>query len=59
MQLNYFDVAFFLVFIFAVVGFSMFKSRREEGSEDYFLAGRGLKWYLIGFSIVAANLSTE
>ncbi len=59
MQLNYFDVTFFLVFIFAVVGFSMFKSRREEGSEDYFLAGRGLKWYLIGFSIVAANLSTE
>ncbi|NLF57188.1 MAG: sodium/solute symporter, partial [Candidatus Hydrogenedens sp.] len=27
--------------------------------EDYFLAGRGLTWPLIGLSIVAANLSTE
>lgn len=59
MQLSYFDIAVFLLFIVAVVGFSMFKSRREEGSEDYFLAGRRLKWYLIGLSIVAANISTE
>jgi len=59
MNLNWFDVNIFLAFIFAVVAFSMYKSRREENSEDYFLAGRGLKWYLIGFSIVAANISTE
>ncbi|MBC8180438.1 solute:sodium symporter family transporter [candidate division KSB1 bacterium] len=59
MNLDWFDVSIFLAFIFAVVGFSMYKSRREENSEDYFLAGRGLKWYLIGFSIVAANISTE
>ena len=59
MDLNWFDIFIFLVFILTVVGFSMYKSRREENSEDYFLAGRGLKWYLIGFSIVAANISTE
>ncbi len=59
MNLNLFDVSIFLAFIITVVGFSMYKSRREENSEDYFLAGRGLKWYLIGFSIVAANISTE
>ncbi|MGD8786479.1 MAG: sodium/solute symporter, partial [Phycisphaerales bacterium] len=28
-------------------------------SEDYFLAGRGLKWWLIGFSLIAANISSE
>ena len=59
MDLNWFDVTFFLAFILGVVAFSMYKSRKEENSEDYFLAGRGLKWYLIGFSIVAANISTE
>ncbi len=59
MNLNWADVTIFLAFIFLVVGFSMYKSRREESSEDYFLASRGLKWYLIGFSIVAANISTE
>jgi SSS family solute:Na+ symporter len=59
MELNLFDVGFFLAFIGAVVSFSMYKSRKEKTSEDYFLAGRGLTWWLIGFSIVAANISTE
>jgi Sodium:solute symporter family len=35
------------------------KSRNEKTSEDYFLAGRGLKWRLIGFSLIAANISSE
>ena len=59
MDLNVFDIGVFLAFIGAVVAFSMFKSRREKTSEDYFLAGRGLTWPLIGLSIVAANISTE
>ncbi|UCD48890.1 MAG: solute:sodium symporter family transporter [Phycisphaerales bacterium] len=59
MDLNVFDIGVFLVFIGGVVVFSMFKSRREKTSEDYFLAGRGLTWPLIGLSIIAANISTE
>ncbi len=58
-KLNIFDIGVFVAFIGVVVAFSMFKSRREKTSEDYFLASRGLKWWLIGFSIVAANISTE
>ena len=41
MELNPFDIGVFLAFIGVVVGFSMFKSRREKTSEDYFLASRG------------------
>jgi SSS family solute:Na+ symporter len=59
MSLNVFDTGVFLAFIAFVVIFSMFKSRKEKTSEDYFLASRGLKWWLIGISIVAANISTE
>ncbi|MBP8910528.1 MAG: sodium/solute symporter [Phycisphaerae bacterium] len=59
MELNTFDIGVFVAFIGAVVAISMFKSRRERTSEDYFLAGRGLTWPLIGLSIVAANISTE
>ena len=59
MELSLLDIAVFLGFIGFVVAFSMWKSRKEETSEDYFLAGRGLVWPLIGLSIVAANLSTE
>lgn len=59
MDLTLFDLVVSVGFIVAVVAFSMFKSRRERTSEDYFLAGRGLSWPLIGLSIVAANISTE
>ncbi|HNS21990.1 MAG TPA: sodium/solute symporter [Sedimentisphaerales bacterium] len=59
MELNAFDVGVFVAFLAVVVGVSMFKSRRERTSEDYFLAGRGLTWPLIGLSIIAANISTE
>src|SRR5512134_1586907 len=53
------DLAVFLLFVAAVVTVGLVKSRGEEGSEDYFLAGRGLSWWLIGFSLIAANISTE
>ncbi len=59
MVLHNFDLLIFVLFIGLVVVFSMFKIRRETNREGYFLAGRDLKWWVIGFSIVAANISTE
>ncbi len=59
MELNLLDVVVFVGFIVAVVGTGLYKSRNEKTSEDYFLAGRGLSWWLIGFSLIAANISTE
>jgi len=59
MGLNLLDILVFFACVAGVVSFSMYKSRREKTTEDYFLAGRGLTWPLIGISIVAANLSTE
>jgi len=58
-MLNWIDISVFLAFFAVVVGVSMYKSRLAESSEDFFLAGRGLNWALIGLSIVAANISTE
>lgn len=59
MELNWPDILVFVLFYAAVIALSLFKSRRETDSEQYFLAGRGLRWWLIGISIVAANISTE
>ncbi len=53
------DIAVFVVFVAVVVGLGLSKSRDEKDSESYFLAGRGLRWWLIGFSLIAANISTE
>lgn len=59
MSLSPLDIVCFLAFFGVVISCSLLKSRREKDSEDYFLAGRGLTWPLIGLSIVAANISTE
>ena len=57
------DALVFFGFIACVLFVGFFKSRKKAGdgeaAEDYFLAGRGLKWWLIGFSLIAANISAE
>ncbi|MEJ2319973.1 MAG: sodium/solute symporter [Gemmatimonadales bacterium] len=58
-QISAWDILIFVVFVIAVVSVGMYQSRSEKGSEDYFLAGRDLKWWLIGFSLIASNISTE
>lgn len=59
MGLTILDVGIFVAFFAVVVGVSMYKSRRAETSEDFFLASRGLSWPFIGLSLIAANISTE
>lgn len=58
------DILVFVVFIAAVVAVGLLKSRKQHGEgkkdvQDFFLAGRGLTWWLVGFSLIAANISTE
>lgn len=58
------DLVVFFAFIAAVVAVGLVKSRKTHGEgekdvQDYFLAGRGLTWWLVGFSLIAANISTE
>jgi SSS family solute:Na+ symporter len=59
------DALVFFGFIACVLFVGFYKGRSgkkpegEENAEDYFLAGRGLSWWLIGFSLIAANISAE
>ena len=59
MGLGAIDIAVFVGFMLLVVGVSLWAGRKEKNSEDYFLAGRSLGWGLIGFSLIASNISTE
>jgi SSS family solute:Na+ symporter len=59
MTLSTLDVLVFVAFYGTVLVVSVWKSRGRRTSEDYFLGGRQLPWWLIGVSIVAANISTE
>ncbi|MDH5643030.1 MAG: solute:sodium symporter family transporter [Gemmatimonadota bacterium] len=58
-ELSLVDVVTFCLFIAFVIGVSLYASRKEDTGEDYFLAGRRLTWWLIGFSLIASNISTE
>jgi len=59
------DIALFFIVVIGVIGFGIWQGRRETtggaqgGAAGYFLAGRGLTWWLVGFSLIAANISTE
>jgi solute:Na+ symporter, SSS family len=64
MQISIIDILVFVGFVGAVLFVGLYKSRGEEthgdqGAQNYFLAGRGLTWWLIGFSLIAANISAE
>ncbi|MHC4326712.1 MAG: sodium:solute symporter family transporter [Planctomycetota bacterium] len=59
MELSGLDIGVLAAFFVCVITVGLSKSRKEKTSEDYFLAGRGLKWWLIGFSLIAANISAE
>src|SRR5689334_2224480 len=59
MALNWIDWVGFIGFSILVVAYAMYKSRKEQTAEDYFLGGRGMGWLLVGFSLIASNISSE
>lgn len=59
MEFTGLDCCAFAAYILFVVGFAMYMSRKNESSEDYFLGGRKLTWWLIGISLIALNVSMK
>jgi SSS family solute:Na+ symporter len=60
LALNAIDYWVFGGFLFALAAVGYLSGRGEQASsEDYFLAGRKLPWYVVGGSFIAANISTE
>ena len=67
--MNILEVVLFVGAVIGVIALGIWKSQDDEsdhaegddeqGAADYFLAGRGLTWWLVGFSLIAANISTE
>lgn len=57
------DYIIFIIYVLIIVGVGLYVSRTKKGvertSQDYFLAGRQLKWWAIGASLIAANISAE
>ena len=60
MSLNTFELATFVAYLAAVVAIGFVSGRKgHRGASEFFLAGRRLPWYVIGFSLIAASISSE
>lgn len=58
-MVQHLDVVVFGIYLLIVAIVGVLASRKKEGSEDYFLASRNLTWWIIGGSMIAANISTH
>src|SRR6185436_12483988 len=60
MRLTPLDLVVFLIYMAVVLGVGLLAARRgKKTKRDYFLAGDKLPWWMIGASIVAANISSH
>src|SRR3954451_25191890 len=60
MHLTRLDLSIFILYMAAVLERGLLAARRGTITKrDYFLAGDNLAWWMIGGSIVAANISSH
>jgi len=50
-------IAIYFIIIAGIVAWVM--SKKQENTEDYFLAGRNVGWFVVGASIFASNIGSE
>ncbi len=53
------DLIIFFGSLFAVMAFGLWSGRKEENSEDYFLAGKSTRWWGVAGSIFGSNVSAN
>ncbi|WP_119079122.1 SLC5 family protein [Chitinophaga alhagiae] len=60
LDLTALDAAIFGIYILGVIALGIYASRKgQQTKRDYFLAGDKLPWWMIGGSIIAANISSH
>lgn len=58
--MNFSTIDYFIVIVYLVgsVVFGVLAAGKQKSTSDYFLGGKELKWWMVGFSIVASETST-
>lgn len=52
------DYAIVAVYLLGITVIGMYIGRKQRSSKDYFLGGKEMSWWSVGFSIVASETST-
>jgi len=59
-SLDYIVFFSYFLIVLAIAFYASIKPKgKSRNTEDYFLAGRNLPWWIIGTSLIASNISTE
>ena len=59
-QLDNLDWISILLYFLLLIGIAVWVIRKkEDNTEDYFLAGRNIGWFVVGASIFASNIGSE
>jgi SSS family solute:Na+ symporter len=59
LPLDWLDFTVLVGSVLAVASYGLYMGRREEGTSDYFLAGRSVAWWAIAGSIFGTNVSSH
>ena len=59
LPLHTLDLVILVASIIAVTLFGMYVGRKEEGTSDYFLAGKSVAWWAVAGSIFGTNVSSH
>lgn len=59
LPLHTLDLVVLVASIIAVTLFGMYVGRKEEGTSDYFLAGKSVAWWAVAGSIFGTNVSSH
>ena len=58
MHLSFIDYAIIVVYLIAIASFGKFRGGKQRSVKDYFIGSQEVPWWIISFSIVAAETST-
>jgi SSS family solute:Na+ symporter len=60
-NMGFIDTAILIVYgiMIILIGNWLSRSKKSTSSKDFFFADKSLPWYLVGSSIIAANISAE
>lgn len=58
MRFSFIDYSIIIVYLIGSVLFGVYIAGKQKNTKDYFLGGKRLSWWAVGFSIVASETST-